>query len=473
MRLIAELARPYIRYSRYFQFSHGESTKIMVKIPSRLEDLLPLGAFERVMDALHRPELSQRVREAISKVGLKEVNPLDQVQEAWQQARSWLGTLMEGDPRVSSQMINATGALFRDDSDVLPLASAVSLSFARSAAGFFDRQHCLNRAAEIVPRCLGAKHHLWLSEPLLAVHVAVKALAPGGVLIPRADCVRIPGLGELHAALTCFGNSVTEVGAANGASLQDWHSTLQDAPGKAIVTTSLNGMSARASKASRDWLMEAAKQHGNPVIELLVDGSTDRQTCQQYGLPLASEQVVHAGHVILLPTHLLLGGVRGVICLGDETAIVAMQRMGSMLGAELNGPGVAANLLALQMACLEDDLERGMVGMLRANVDNLRNRCQRLTVQVAGAGPIVSAEVVDSQHPMGPSPWDRYTLVNPVVHLRLSGNTTAIRERLALGSHEVPAVELKQDADLLSVDLRFVHPDDDHRVVLALRSLAD
>lgn len=443
----------------------------MVKIPSRLEDLLPLGAFERVLDALHQPELSQKVREAVSKVGLKEVNPLEKVQEAWQQAKSWLGTLSGEEAPVSSQIINATGALFRQDTDVLPLATTVGLSFAKAASAFLDGQHGEGRSSGIVSNCIGCSHHVWMSEPLLALHVAVKAVSPGGVLIPRADCVRIPGLGELQAALQCLGTSITEVGAANGASAQDWHAALKEAPLKAIVTCSLNGMSAEQQAESRKQLLAAAAEHGTTVIELLVDGTADRRASQQYGFPLIYDYAQQARHVVLLPMHLLMGGVRGVLCWGDHDTVQTMRRLAKSLGAELNAPAVSANLLALQMACLEDDLERGVVGMLRTHPENLRNRCQRLATQLAGLGPVLSADVVDSHHALGCSPWDRYRLSNSVVKVALAGNLEPIVQKIRRGSSEVSPVDVKQSGDSLVIDLRFVHPDDDHRIVMAFQNL--
>jgi hypothetical protein len=136
----------------------------MAKIPTRLEDLLPIAAFERVLDALNRPELSQKVREAVGKVGLREMNPLEQVQDAWQQARSWLESINLRGERASSQIINASGCLFPSQDNRLPMANSTSLSLAQSAVSFHDRAHCLSRAEEVVQRCLGVRHHVWLSD---------------------------------------------------------------------------------------------------------------------------------------------------------------------------------------------------------------------------------------------------------------------------------------------------------------------
>ncbi len=444
----------------------------MAKIPSRLEDLLPVGAFERVLDALHRPELSQKVREAVSKVGLKEINPLEQAQEAWQQARSWLGSLTAGDTRVNSQLINATGSLLQSDADYVPSPLSVTLSLAKASSTFTDRQHCLNRSSEIVATCLGAKHHIWLSEPLAALQIAVQVLGPRGVLIPRSNCVRVPGLGDLRSMVTLSGSSVSEVGATNGATADDWQSALSEADGKVVFTASPNGLNASQAAENRQQLIAAARSRGIPVVELVADGTLDPQLAQQYGFPLLSERLAESDHLTLIPMHFLLGSPRGVLCIGKESEVIALRKAASLLGAELKGSAISANILALQLATLDDDLERGMIGSLKVNPENLRNRCHRLATQLTGLEPIASAEVVESQHPLGSSPWDRYLLSNPIIVLKLTRSPQSVLDSLRAGDSENAAIELKHRGDELSIDLRFVHPDDDHRIVTAFQAIA-
>ena len=152
----------------------------MAKIPSRLEDLLPVAAFEKVVDVLQRPELSTKVRDALAMVGLKEANPLAQVQQAWQQARSWLGTIA-GDVNLrENRLINATGQLFQPDFERVPMSTAACLSQARAASGNQDRNQCDSRASEAIQRCLGVRHHRWLSEPFSGLQIVARSLGLAG-----------------------------------------------------------------------------------------------------------------------------------------------------------------------------------------------------------------------------------------------------------------------------------------------------
>lgn len=438
----------------------------MVKIPSRLEELLPLSAFERVMDSLHRPELSQKVREAIGRVGLKEVNPLEQVQEAWKQARSWLASIAGESAQGSGQVINATGSLFLDEFGSMPTISSISLSHARGSVSFQDRDQVLRRANEVVQQTLGAKHHVWLSDSAAALNAVVQSISPQGVLIPRSDNVRIPGFGDVHAMLSAVSPALIEVGANNGVSKYEWDRVLADGAHKSVVIVSPNSLSAQAAATNRSDLLESAHSSNVPIVEILIDGTVDRNLSQQYGFPLL-QQRLEREHLVLLPTHLLLGAIRGVLCIGSESQIEAISRRASLLGCLLDSAAISANLLALQIGTLDDDLERGVIGGLRTNSENLRNRSQRLAIQLSGVGPVLEATVLDFDHPLGPSPWDRYRVHGPIIRLRTNNSSQAIVDRLRDGSPEVPAVTLSKHGDDLHIDLRFVNPDDDHHIAAA------
>ena len=159
-----------------------------------------------------------------------------------------------------------------------------------------------------------------------------------------------------------MGIDVREVGATNGSHMQDWQEAMRQHPSRAVITSSLNALPSGESSQSRQILMEAAQAAGNAVIELLADGSVDRKLSEQYGFPLVSDRNAMQANLILLPTHLLLGGTRGMLCLGNEYSLRAMGRMANSLGAEMSGAAISATYWH-QLASLEDDLDRGCVGM--------------------------------------------------------------------------------------------------------------
>jgi L-seryl-tRNA(Ser) seleniumtransferase len=443
----------------------------MAKIPSRLEDLLPMAAFERVLDALNRPEIAQKVREAASKVGLKEVNPLEQVQAAWQQARSWLESISVRGDSSGSPLINATGSLFPGETNRLPMASSTSLSLAQSAVGFHDLSICKRRSTDIVQRCLGTNAHAWLSEPALAILAAVRSLGASGVLIARSDTVRIPGFGEVRSMLSSLGIPVQEVGPSNGASVSDWSAALEKSSDWAILSLRPNGLPLELADSQRKQLIELAGSSKAYVIDFLVDGSVDERLSTLFGFPSVGQALRHPQHLVMLPTHFLLGGTKGVLCLAQEQVIERLESTANLLGAELDCAAINANLMALQIASIEEVFDHGLIGALTINPENLRSRSVRLATQISGVGPVANAVVVDSQHPLGPSPWDRYLLANAIIELEVEGAADVILSNLCAVTGNHPSILIGRRGDRSVIDLRFVDPAEDHRIVAAFRDL--
>jgi hypothetical protein len=444
----------------------------MVKIPTRLEDLLPIAAFERVLDALNRPELSQMVREAVSKVGLQEMNPLEQVQDAWQQARSWLESVAKKGERVSSQIINASGRLMLSDDIRLPMASTTSLAWAQSAVSYHDRVQCLSRASDVVQRCLGQQHHVWLADPGIGLLTVFRSLEVNRVFVAKSDSIRVPGIGEVHSLLRASGVEVTEVGPANGASLDDWSAAMHETTQAAIFLVSPNGLPLEAVDSHRRGLIQWAASHGNILIDLRVDGSADDRLCVTYGFPSVRQCIDHDKHLVLLPCEFLLGGPKGLLCLSEGEISEQIGVTARLLGSELDCASINANLMALQIARLEDEIDRGLVGSLIINPENLSNRSARMAMQISGTGAVNNAIVVDSHHPLAASPWDRYTLSNPVVNLEIQGDAFKLAEKMKDVRKEHPAILLGIRNGQCYIDLRFVDPAEDHQIVAAVQSIS-
>lgn len=82
----------------------------MVKFPTKLEEFLPPQALTKVLDLLSQPQLTNAVRETLQKVGLRDANPVGQVQDAWRQARGWFESVVE---RVMEQNQASPAAIDR------------------------------------------------------------------------------------------------------------------------------------------------------------------------------------------------------------------------------------------------------------------------------------------------------------------------------------------------------------------------
>ncbi len=448
----------------------------MAKIPTRLEELLPIGAYEKVVDLLQRPDLSGRLREALNKVGLKDLNPLDQVQDAWQQAKTWLGSLAENGQAGSPHFINASGSLFPKGIDRAPMITSTSLSMARTLAAFQDRGEHVSRASDALQRLFQGRSFAWIAEPVAGLQIASRAIGKTA-LIARCDCARIPGFGDVRAMLAAFGNSVCEVGATNGATESDWTVALSSSNQPVVFLVSPSSLPRTHQAEHRAAAIRAAKNAQANVVELVVDGTVHDKLIQSMGFPSLPERLavidgVSAGiDLLLTPTNVLLGGSRGLLAVGDHDTVATIEAHASILGASMDSASISANVLALQLSSLDGEMECGVASSLTANPDNLKNRCQRLAIQLQGVGPIQTAEVIDSHHPLGGSPWDQYFLSNSVVAIQGPFDPLAIEQKLQAAAEDRPSIRVRQSENKLLIDLRFVHPDDDHHIAAAARAL--
>ena len=215
----------------------------------------------------------------------------------------------------------------------------------------------------------------------------------------RSDSVRIPGLGDVHGMLAAWNQNVTEIGAANGATAEDWRAAVSDAAGKLVVLVSPTGLPADMAAQQRTQAIAAARHANVPVAELLADGSVSRSLSQQYGFPLVAERLGSGSDLVLLPMNCLMGGPRGLLCVGKESCVDTVAGAAASLSAEMDSAAMAANILTLQLANLDEELDRGVAGALSLNPEGLRSRCQRMAIQLSGVGAVAAATVVDSQHP--------------------------------------------------------------------------
>ncbi len=439
----------------------------MVKIPSKLEDLVPPAAFGKILDMLNQPALAGAVREALNRVGLKDASPLDQVQEAWQQARDWVGQFANrfahgggGNPQV----INATGELIRADSSGLPMSPSVADAYASQAVSFHERaqldEACHRAAADAV----GAEEAVCTSSLAAAIHTICSALS--NCVVSRADMVRVPGFGDMRAMLTWRGQ-LTEVGATNGASLDDWSNAVHSAE-QAIILVSPTSLSSSEADAQRTAAIAVAKSTGAAVIEVMLDGICSASLQDSpFPLPSIKSHLESGATAVIFPLDGFLSGPSGACMAGRAKLINRLLPLVSTQSSNLRGPAIAAATAAFDRAKMITPLDTGIVDLVTGNIANLRDRGKRLAIQMADTERVTAAIVVERDVPLGPSPWNRYVGTSIAVALTPRSDVQSLvanlRNRIA-----GPAIHCASTENTLLIDLRFVLPKDDHQVVQAL-----
>ena len=439
----------------------------MVKIPNRLEDLYPATAIEKILEAVQQPDISGRVRETLNKVGLGDVNPLERVQHAWQQARSWLDS-MAGDANWDrdSLLINATGKLFGSDLGPVPVSSAIAQVFVKHATRFHD-PGLHDRQVENTLR------HEFQSTGCFAgsLSAALRHLIGNRqVLIAKTDLVRIPRLGNVASMLA--GLQVTEVGPANGCSSQDWQIAVSNSNDSesCVLLVSPNALSASDGQQQNTAAIEAAKESSVPVFQLSADAVVHEALSQKLNMPpLRRADGVAA---LVAPLHLLLAAPTGALVLGEE---IRIESLGSALqesGDALAWPQAAAAMVALQLPSLQEDLGSGSLPLMLVNSENLKDRAERIAIQLNGVGPVKSAQATSRIANLGDAPWNRYALDNWAVEMYCGSAVQKLADEINVGHSEgddaLPAIKCIVEGEKIILDLRFVDPQDDHLLVTSI-----
>ncbi len=451
----------------------------MIKIPRSLDEILPAAAMEKLLDVLHQPDIAGKVREAMNKVGLGEVGmgdttPLDKVKVAWQQARSWLDSLAGASTSAldTPLVLNATGRLFPDSITALPMSATVAYGQAKVASNYHQPK-LLNHKADLAsasafPGC----EAVWISTTAEAVRLAANSpWGSKGVVTARADAVRISGIGDFRAMLAQSQHTLVDIGAANGVTPQDWSAAVTE-PQQIVFLCSPNGLTAADARDQRRDALRSAKAVGAKVIELLADGVVSPSLATELGLPEVQQHLASGTDAVILPMQMLLGGPGGALVVGSSELVRAIRAAAEPLGCLMSGPQLVAATMALQMANLSNEIEAGIPAQLLANPENLKNRSQRLAIQLAGIGEISAAEEVECITPLGASPWNRYVLHGWSVKLIPKTSLHELKRQLTMSGAGLSIHLLfTEEENSILIDLRFVAPQHDHDVVLAATGL--
>ncbi len=443
----------------------------MVKIPTRLDEILPAAAMEKLLDVLQQPDISGKVREAMQRVGLQDTSPLDRVRDAWHQARGWLDSVSD---RFSSHsenqlVLNATGRLISSGLAGVPWAPAIAHAFASAAVHYQAVATVEQNAGGIIDKVLSGHSAAWFRSVSEAMRVLGSSeLSRDGVVLSRADAVRIAGVGDVRAMLAASSNPLIDIGAANGVSADEWQDSLKGTQ-QILVLTSPNNLSQGESASHRSQAIAAARASGTPIIELLCDGVLCQKLSAQIGLPHIRECLATGVDVVVVPLNLLLAGP-GVLVVGNAKIVSLASRAAEQIGANMTGASLLAAALAIELAGSTEEnglaAETGPAAHLLVNPENLKNRSQRLAVQLSGVGQVAEAQEVEMTSTLGPTPWNRYQLSSFGVRLRPASTLEDLIKQIERGeARQGIKLEFVRQTDALLLNLRFVLPEQDHQLV--------
>lgn len=442
-----------------------------MKFPTRFEELLPPAAVSKVLDLLSQPTLTQTVRDTLQKVGLKDANPVGQVQEAWRQAKGWFDTVVEQvmeQNRASPAAINASGQLFHPRWSSLPLDTVAVQAFAASAVNFQDQVQLEQFAMRVAAQVSNAPAALFVASPSAALALLANCdTFRSGLVIARTDVLRIPGSTDIRAILAAGTNVVTDIGAVNGASDQEWTACLTSSD-KTLLLVSPNSLEKDEARAQRMAAIAAAKAQRVRVVEFLFDATQNRMLSERVGFPLLADSLATGADVVIAPLDGLLAGPAGALIAGRNDLVESLRAAAQGAGILMQGPALAAAAAALGTGADQARTGSSVAQLLLTNADNLKERARRLAIQLNNTPRVLQAEAISRDTRLGPSPWHRYRMQSYAVAITPRDQSADDFSRDLDGGKLGTTIWTKVEDQRVIIDLRLVEPADDHKIVEAL-----
>lgn len=442
----------------------------MVKFPTRLEEILPPQAVTKVLDLLSQPQLTNAVRDTLQKVGLRDANPVGQVQDAWRQARGWFESVIDRvmeQNQASPAGINGTGTLFDTRWPSLPGNSVAIQALVASAVSFQDQTQLEQFAMRSAAAALGAPSALLVSSTAAAIALLSRASSfSGGLVLSRTDILRIAGAADVRAILESGKNPFVDVGAVNGASAEDWRGGLTQGS-QTLVRISPNSLELDDDRKQNAAALARAREVGARVVDVLLDATLD-EGITELGFPLLSSRLSSGSDVVIAPLDGLLGGPCGAVIAGREDVVQSLRTAAMASGSLMQGPLLASAAVIFTKDAQPERPRSSLSQMLLTNLDNLKERARRLAIQLHNTPRIATAESIARTTRLGSSPWHRYHLPTHAVSLiPRDGSAEDFVSELASGKLG-SAIWTKPEDGRVIIDLRFIDPADDHKVVETL-----
>jgi len=403
-------------------------------------------------------------------------NPIDFVADR-------IGVRAKNHDRVQlGKVINATGVILHTGLGRAPMSSSVKSALAEMAeAGNVEidletnkrryRGHQLLSAWQTLTHCEDA---LIVNNNAAATMLSLQALCEGKVvIISRGQLIEIGGSFRLPEVFELSGVKLKEIGTTNRTKLRDYENAIGPETGGILLVHPSNyrviGFSETPGIAE---LAPLAKKHGLAMIDDIGSGSLVDVT--KYGLPTEpsfQDSIAADADVVLGSGDKLLGGPQCGIILG-KNKFVEKIRQHPLARAVRVGKLTLGALSATLDSYLrgEEEKEIPTVTMLATSADNLETRAKKICEELADIDSL-KLSVHQDRTPVGGGSLPGADLPTAVISAKADRFTAdELSRELRLGRIRVYG-RIQENAVLL--DMRSVFPDDDSRIVLALRLIAE
>lgn len=411
-------------------------------------------------------DVAQRIKSAIASTQIPAValRGIDRVMReanrGAQQLRRWAQRFSS----LSFATMNASGVYLHEELAAVPLAAAQLhamfpgelLAPRRETA---DRQRIEQLCGAAVSATLNVATLVARSTDAAIVAAVASLPSDALIVLRRCDAIRLDSPRTLPDLCAALGHRVLEIGSTAEVAAEDWSSVKQAQRGPlALVQVSWPQGStigqlplAPPANLAIDFSILIAPLGSLRHIEPLPPQQTD---------PLTSQKL-EPHTLTILPGHRLVGGPRSGMILGKNEAIERVRgtSLWSLLQADVGT--IAGLTYTLQQA---GPAPFGLESLLNTSVENLDDRAQRLSVQLAADPTIVAVEII----PTSASVAAELPRTIPSRALRLRHATWTPEQWAKVLADETPSLIVNSSEDAIVVDLRWVPPQLDQRLATIL-----
>jgi L-seryl-tRNA(Ser) seleniumtransferase len=385
----------------------------------------------------------------------------------------------EAAPRLR-RVINATGVVLHTNLGRSPLAEAAARAAYEAGRGYLNleldlatgkRSSRQGPIREALCRLTGAESATAVNNCAAATVITLRTLAQGKeVIVSRGQLIEIGGSFRIPEIMAVGGATLREVGTTNITRLADYEKAIGPDTGALMrIHTSNYRVRGFTKEVPLADLVALGKKHKLPVVD--DTGSGAQLDFGRFGLtgePVAARSIAAGADLVLFSGDKLLGGPQAGVIVGRKALIGRIEKDPLMRAFRLDKMTLAALEATLRLyrnpeQALQEVPTLRMLGLRR---QELRERAERLAVQLRAIAGVADVEVRDDEAYVGGGSLPDQPLPTVVVAVRPSELSDAdFAARLRLGD---PAVMARVREGRVLFDLRTVFERDESELVEAI-----
>jgi L-seryl-tRNA(Ser) seleniumtransferase len=369
-----------------------------------------------------------------------------------------------------TEVINATGVVLHTGLGRAPLPERAAAAAAEAARGYADleveretgaRGRRTARAESLLCALTGAEDALIVNNNAAALMLALAALAPRrDVLVSRGELIEIGGEFRLPEIMAVSGAKLIEVGTTNRTRAKDYEKAIGRRTGLILkVHPSNYRVVGFAATVALQELVRIGGEHGVPVMYDVGSGLLDHFPEVPDEEPSVAEAITQGGDLVTFSGDKLLGGPQAGIVAGRAELIEKLRLHPLARALRVDKMTVAALEAVLRLYATDRRLEIPLWRLLSARQSKLMDRARAI------ASVFRPATARPGEAVVGGGSLPGYGLPSAEVVVSTDA-PTEVAARLRQGR---PAVFCRIDDGALVFDLRTVPPEDDDRLLRAVR----